>query len=56
MSVVTTCIFPPHVTPMTLIHVSKRITETEIDRVCAAYPHLNDDAFVARHREEWLQR
>lgn len=26
----------------------------EIDRVCAAYPHLLDDAFVARHREEWL--
>jgi hypothetical protein len=26
----------------------------EIDRVCRAYPHLNDDAFVARHREEWL--
>ncbi|MES2736855.1 MAG: dihydrodipicolinate synthase family protein [Verrucomicrobiota bacterium] len=27
----------------------------EIDRVYAAYPHLNDDAFVARHREEWLR-
>jgi hypothetical protein len=26
----------------------------EIDRVCAAYPHLNDDAFVAEHLEEWL--
>jgi hypothetical protein len=26
----------------------------EIERVCAAYPHLNDDAFVQRHREEWL--
>ncbi|HEY7424001.1 MAG TPA: hypothetical protein VH682_07180 [Gemmataceae bacterium] len=26
----------------------------EIDRVWRAYPHLNDDAFVARHREEWL--
>jgi dihydrodipicolinate synthase/N-acetylneuraminate lyase len=26
----------------------------EIDRVCRAYPHLTDDAFVARHREEWL--
>jgi dihydrodipicolinate synthase/N-acetylneuraminate lyase len=26
----------------------------EIDRVYAAYPHLNDDAFVARHRDEWL--
>jgi dihydrodipicolinate synthase/N-acetylneuraminate lyase len=27
----------------------------EIDRVYAAYPHLNDDAFVAQHREEWLR-
>lgn len=27
----------------------------EIDRVCAAYPHLNDDAFVAAHLEEWLR-
>lgn len=27
----------------------------EIDRVCAAYPHLNDDAFVAAHRDAWLQ-
>lgn len=26
----------------------------EIDRVYAAYPHLNDDDFVARHRDEWL--
>lgn len=26
----------------------------EIDRVYAAYPHLNDDAFVAEHRTEWL--
>jgi len=26
----------------------------EIDRVIAAYPHLNDDAFVASHRDEWL--
>jgi hypothetical protein len=26
----------------------------EIDRVCAAYPHLCDDAFVTEHREEWL--
>jgi dihydrodipicolinate synthase/N-acetylneuraminate lyase len=26
----------------------------EIDRVHAAYPHLNDDAFVAEHRTEWL--
>jgi dihydrodipicolinate synthase/N-acetylneuraminate lyase len=28
--------------------------QEEIDRVYAAYPHLNDDAFVARHRDEWL--
>jgi dihydrodipicolinate synthase/N-acetylneuraminate lyase len=28
----------------------------EIDRVYRAYPHLNDDAFVARHRDAWLQR
>jgi hypothetical protein len=27
----------------------------EIDRVCRAYPHLNDDAFVARHRDEWMR-
>ena len=27
----------------------------EIDRVYAAYPHLNDDAFVARHLDEWLR-
>lgn len=26
----------------------------EIDRVYAAYPHLNDDGFVAAHRDEWL--
>ena len=26
----------------------------EIDRVYAAYPHLNDDAFVAAIRERWL--
>ena len=26
----------------------------EIDRVYAAYPHLNDDAFVRAHREKWL--
>jgi hypothetical protein len=26
----------------------------EIDRVCRAYPHLADDAFVAEHRDEWL--
>ncbi len=26
----------------------------EIDRVYAAYPELNDDAFVAAHLEEWL--
>jgi hypothetical protein len=26
----------------------------EIDRVHAAYPHLNDDAFVREHRERWL--
>jgi len=28
---------------------------TEIDRVYRAYPHLNDDAFVAAHRDEWLR-
>jgi dihydrodipicolinate synthase/N-acetylneuraminate lyase len=26
----------------------------EIDRVYEAYPHLNDDAFVAEHRDAWL--
>jgi dihydrodipicolinate synthase/N-acetylneuraminate lyase len=27
----------------------------EIDRVCRCYPHLNDDAFVANHLDEWLR-
>jgi dihydrodipicolinate synthase/N-acetylneuraminate lyase len=27
----------------------------EIDRVCRAYPHLNDDAFVAEHLAAWLR-
>ncbi len=27
----------------------------EIDRVCRAYPHLADDAFVEAHRDEWLR-
>jgi hypothetical protein len=27
----------------------------EINRIYNAYPHLNDDAFVAEHREQWLQ-
>ena len=27
----------------------------EIDRVYRAYPHLNDDEFVAKHRDEWLR-
>jgi dihydrodipicolinate synthase/N-acetylneuraminate lyase len=27
----------------------------EIDRVYRAYPHLNDDAFVAAGRDEWLR-
>lgn len=27
----------------------------EIDRIYGAYPHLNDDEFVARHRDEWLK-
>ena len=26
----------------------------EISRVCAAYPHLNDDAFVREHLNSWL--
>jgi dihydrodipicolinate synthase/N-acetylneuraminate lyase len=26
----------------------------EIDRICASYPHLNDDDFVARNIERWL--
>jgi len=26
----------------------------EIDRVCRAYPHLNDDEFVAQNRDHWL--
>jgi dihydrodipicolinate synthase/N-acetylneuraminate lyase len=27
---------------------------SEIDRICASYPHLNDDDFVARNIERWL--
>jgi hypothetical protein len=27
----------------------------EIDRIYQAYPHINDDAFVAKHRDEWLR-
>lgn len=27
----------------------------EIERVCGAYPHLNDDAFVREHLDEWLR-
>lgn len=27
----------------------------EIDRVYAAYPHLNDDGFIAEHRDAWLR-
>jgi hypothetical protein len=27
----------------------------EIDRVYAAYPHLNDDAFVRQHLDQWLR-
>ena len=27
----------------------------EIDRVCAAYPDLNDDEFVQKHLDEWLR-
>src|SRR4051812_20162144 len=27
----------------------------EIDRVYRAYPHLNDDAFVAEHLNEWMR-
>ena len=26
----------------------------EIDRICAAYPHLNDDAFVRQNLDRWL--
>jgi len=28
---------------------------TEIDRVYRDYPHLNDDEFVAKHRDTWLR-
>jgi hypothetical protein len=27
----------------------------QIDRVYAAYSHLNDDAFIAAHRDQWLR-
>ncbi len=27
----------------------------EIDRVCAAYPHLTDDGFVQKHLDSWLR-
>ncbi len=26
----------------------------ELDRVCRSYPHLQDDAFVRKHLDEWL--
>lgn len=26
----------------------------EIDRICRAYPHLQDDDFIAEHRDTWL--
>jgi dihydrodipicolinate synthase/N-acetylneuraminate lyase len=29
--------------------------QDEITRVCQAYPHLNDDAFVAAHLHDWLR-
>jgi dihydrodipicolinate synthase/N-acetylneuraminate lyase len=29
--------------------------KVEIDRVYAAYPHLNDDQFVREHLDEWLR-
>jgi dihydrodipicolinate synthase/N-acetylneuraminate lyase len=29
--------------------------KAEIDRVYSAYPHLNDDDFVAQHRDAWLR-
>jgi dihydrodipicolinate synthase/N-acetylneuraminate lyase len=27
----------------------------EIDRICASYPHLNDNEFVANHLDDWLR-
>ncbi|HCR91088.1 MAG TPA: dihydrodipicolinate synthase family protein, partial [Prolixibacteraceae bacterium] len=27
----------------------------EIDRIYRAYPHLNDDAFVAENLDKWLK-
>jgi hypothetical protein len=27
----------------------------ELDRVCGSYPHLQDDAFVQEHLDEWLR-
>jgi dihydrodipicolinate synthase/N-acetylneuraminate lyase len=27
----------------------------EIDRVCRAYPHLQDDDFIAQHLDQWLK-
>ena len=35
-------------------HLSPGQSE-EIDRIHRAYPHLNDDAFVEKHRDEWLR-
>jgi hypothetical protein len=29
--------------------------DREIDRIYRVYPHLNDDAFVAANRDEWLR-
>ena len=27
----------------------------EIDRICSAYPHLNDNEFVRQHLDDWLK-
>jgi dihydrodipicolinate synthase/N-acetylneuraminate lyase len=39
------------------LNPSEQLTDEqsrEIDRVYQAYPHLNDDVFVAEHLDEWL--
>ena len=44
-----------HLVPRPARDASAPARREEIDRVYRAYPHLNDDDFVAAHRDEWLR-
>ena len=43
-----------HLVPRSRENRSDPGQKEEIDRVCAAYPHLNDDAFVRQNLARWL--